>query len=186
MVFPVFVSSCESWTIKKTEHQWFDAFKSWCWRRLLRVSGTARISNKSIIKEINPEYSLEGLLLELKLQYFGYLMWRPDLLEKTLMLWNIEGKRKRDWQRMKWLGSITDSMDMNLSKLWARVNYWEAWLAAIHGVAKSHAWFGEWTATVLCVHMGDTQGKMNNSQKYAKPAVEILSSTKYKMSNFEG
>ena len=87
---------------------------------------------------------------------------------------------------MKWLGSITDSMDMNLSKLWARVNYWEAWLAAIHGVAKSHAWFGEWTATVLCVHMGDTQGKMNNSQKYAKPAVEILSSTKYKMSNFEG
>ena len=166
MVFPVVVYRCESWTIKKAKCWRTDAFEVWCWRRLLRVPWTEQSSNQSILKEINPVYPIRRKTdAEAEAPILWLLMWRPDLLEKTLMLWNIEGKRKRGWQRMKWLGSITDSMDMNLSKLWAIVNYWEAWLAAIHGVAKSHAWFGEWTATVLCVHMGDTQGKMNNSQK---------------------
>ena len=147
MVFPVVMNGCESWTIKKAEHWRIDAFELWCWRRFLRVPWTARRSNQSILKEISPEYSLEGLMLKLKLQYFGHLMWRTYSLENTLMLGKIEGRRRRGWQDL----GINDLMDMSLSKLQELVMDSEAWPAAVHGVTKSLTRLRDWTTTCVCI-----------------------------------
>ena len=145
MAFPLVRYGCDSWTIRKAEYQRIDAVEPWCWRRLLRVPWTANRSNQSTLKEISPGCSLEGLMLKLKLQYFGHLMWRADSFEKTLMLGKIEGGRKRGWQRIRWLDSITDSMDMGLGRLWQLVMDREAWSAAFHGFTKSWTWLSNLT-----------------------------------------
>ena len=154
MVFPVVMYGCESWTIKKAECQRIDAFELWCWRILLRAPWTAKRSNQTILKEISPEYSLEGLMLKLKLQYFGHLMWRTNSLEKIPMLGKIESRRRRGWQRrMRWLHGITDLMDMSLNKLQELVMGREEWCTAVHGVTKRWTWLNDWTELNRCINI---------------------------------
>ena len=182
MVFPVVMYGCESWTTKKAGHQRIDAFELWCWRRLLRVPWTARRSNQSILKEINPEYTLEGLMLKLKPQYSGQLMWRADPLEKTLMLGKIEGQKRRGRQRMRWLDSIAISMDMSLSKLQETVKDREVWHAAVHGFEKSWTHLNDWTHTSSKLQFIHFSAKIGSFSSYAlakNTAVSILISVSF-------